>query len=108
MRAEQAAANANANAHARSPSIPVTGLSLPPDGPRAPQKSIRLSMPPGVYGVAIIDPGEQKPAIDLSNVGPIHGMPDFQGRSKFVSKAIAAVIFLIVAGAVISMIVSRS
>jgi hypothetical protein len=104
MRAEQAAASASAKAS----SIPVTGPSLSPDGPRPPQKSMRLSVPPGVYGVAVIDPGEQKPAIDLANAGPIHDMPNFAGRSKLVSKAIAAVIILVVAGAVISMIVSRS
>ena len=104
LRAEQAAATATAKAS----SIPVTGPSLSPDGPRPPQKSMRLSVPPGVYGVAVIDPGEQKPAIDLANAGPIHDMPNFAGRSKLVSKAIAAVIILIIASAVISMIVSRS
>lgn len=105
LRAEQAAANATA----KSTSIPVTGFSIPPEGGvRPPQKSMRLSVPPGVYGVAVIDPGEQKPAVDLSNVGPIHDMPDFAGRRKWVARAIAGVIFGVVAAAVIATIVSRS
>lgn len=103
LRAEQTAANATAKAN----SIPVTGLSIPPEGGmRPPQKSMRLSVPPGVYGVAVIDAGEQKPAIDTSNV-VIHEMPNF-GRSKLVPRAIAGIIFAILAAAVISMIVSRS
>lgn len=102
LRAEQAAANATA----KSNSIPVTGLSIPPEGFRAPQKSIRLSVPPGVYGVGVIDAGEQRPAIDTSNV-IIGEMPNF-GRSKWVAKGIAAVIIAIVAAAFIAMIVSRS
>lgn len=101
-RAEQAAANATA----RSNSIPVTGLSISPEGPRPPQKSIRLSVPPGVYGVGVIDAGEQRPAVDTSNV-IIGEMPNF-GRSKWVAKGIAAVIITIVAAAFIAMIVSRS
>jgi hypothetical protein len=103
LRAEQAAAHATAKAS----SIPVTGPSIAPEGAmRAPQKSIRLSIPPGTYGVAVIDPGEQKPAIDTANV-VINDMPNF-GRSKWVSRIIAIVIIGIVAAAFIAMIVSRS
>lgn len=109
VRAEQAAANANANAATRavSNSIPVTGLSIPPEGGmRAPQKSIRLSIPPGTYGVAVIDPGEKKPEIDTANV-VINDMPNF-GRTKWPSRIIAGVIIALLGAAVISMIVSRS
>jgi hypothetical protein len=102
LRAEQAAAHATAKAS----SITVTGPSLSPDGPRPPQKSMRLSVPPGVYGVAVIDPGEQRPAIDTTNV-VINDMPNF-GRSKWVSRIIAIVIVGIVAAAFIAMIVSRA
>src|SRR5205085_4076268 len=104
LRAEQAAATATAKAS----SIPMTGpsISISPDGPRPPQKSMRLSVPPGVYGVAVIDPGEKKPELDTSNV-VIHDMPNF-GRKRWVPKFIAGVIILIIAAAVISMIVSRA
>ena len=106
LRAEQTAANATA-ARAPANSIPVTGLSIPPEGGmRAPQKSVRLSIPPGTYGVAVIDPGEQKPAIDTANV-VINDMPNF-GRTKWPSRIIAAVIIALIGAAVISMIVSRS
>jgi hypothetical protein len=103
LRAEQAAASATAKAS----SIPITGPSLSPGGPRPPQKSMRLSVPPGVYGVAVIE-AEQKPVVELANAGPIYDIPNFGGNRKFVPKLIAAVIILIVAGAVISMIASRS
>ena len=108
LRAEQAAATASAKAN--SISIPTVGTGSPSISPeggfRAPQKSIRLSVPPGVYGVAVIDPGEKKPEIDTSNV-VINDMPNF-GRTKWPSRIIAGVIILLIGAAVISMIVSRS
>lgn len=104
LRAEQAAASASANAKAGS--VSITGPSISPDGPRPPQKSMRLSVPPGVYGVAVIDPGERKPEIDTANV-VISDMPNF-GRTKWPSRIIAGVVILLLGAAVISMIVSRS
>lgn len=129
-RAEQAARSRPPPAFPAGPpagasnSIPVMlGPSLAPPGApagaapdsatnpnfRAPQKSIRLSVPPGVYGVAVVDPGPQKPAVDLANVGPIHDMPDFgSGRTKTVGRIIAGIMVLVLAAAIIATIASRS
>lgn len=111
VRAEQAAAAA-ASAGLKTPSIPVSA-SIAPDSVtnpnyRPPQKAMRLSVPPGVYGVAVIDPGDKKPDIDMSNVGPIHDMPNFGGGGKKMGRIIAIVMVLLVVAAIVSMIASRA
>ena len=64
-------------------------------------------MPPGTYGVAVLDPGPQKPAVDTSTVAPFD-MPDFGGKSRMMPKLIAVVILLVVAGVVTLTILSHA
>lgn len=115
-RAEQAKTAAPAPApapRATGNSIPVlVGPSLAPPAirdasaepaPAAP----KLSVPPGTYGVAVLDPGPQKPAVDTSTVAPFD-MPDFGGKSRMMPKLIAVVILLVVAGVVTLTILSHA
>lgn len=100
-RAEQAKPAAPA-APARS-----TGASIPvlvgPSVAPAP----KVSVPPGTYGVAVLDPGPQKPAVDTSNVAPFD-MPDFGGRSRMMPKVIAVVILLVVASVITMTVLSHA
>lgn len=111
---------APATAPAAAPAPRATGNSIPvllgpsvappaireasPEPAAAPAK---LSVPPGTYGVAVLDPGPQKPAIDTSNVAPFD-MPDFGGKSRMMPKLIAVVILLVVVSVITMTILSHA
>lgn len=90
-------------------SIPVLlGPSVAPPPVVAPAPpAMKVSVPPGVYGVAVLDPGPKKAEVDTSNVAPFE-MPDFGGKSRVMAKVIAAVIVLAVAGAITATILSHA
>jgi hypothetical protein len=103
---EERLARAEQAAQSRQASIPITaGPSLAPEAAR---KLVKLSVPPGTYGVAVVEPTSPKPDLDLANVGPIHDMPNFAGRSKTVAKVIAALMVLAVVGAIVATVLSHS
>jgi hypothetical protein len=85
----------------------ATPVKLGSSPPVSKQRPVQLSVPPGVYGVGVVDPGPKKPDLDLSSVGPID-VPDFGGRGRMMPKVIAVVILFVVIGVLTMTILSHT